>query len=110
MSKNTPAAPPLVNLNCEALAAVSASTIGHHQDNAEDFRNGTKDHEVSLKEWHRLLAEGGFMTPANLEGKGAIDDGGQADIAAIRYTQAQIQGWVSHGMPMDAVYLEAVRR
>ena len=47
MPKNTPDVPPLVNLNCEALAAVSASTIGHYQDNAEDFRNGTKEHEVS---------------------------------------------------------------
>ena len=39
--------PPLVNLNAEALAAVSASTIGHYHDNADDFREGTKDHDVS---------------------------------------------------------------
>ena len=59
------------------------------------FGMAPKSTRFPLKEWHRLLAAGGFMTLANPEGQGAIDDGGQADITAIRYTQEQIQTWVA---------------
>ena len=34
-------------LNAEELARISALTLAHYQDCAEDFRQGTRDHDVS---------------------------------------------------------------
>ena len=34
-------------LDRDALAEVSASTVGHYQARAEDFWEGTRDHDVS---------------------------------------------------------------
>lgn len=39
--------PPLVRHSSEQLSALSRSTLSHYQANAEDFREGTKDHDVS---------------------------------------------------------------
>jgi len=38
---------PLVRLTPEQLAALGQSTLSHYQANAEEFRQGTKDHDVS---------------------------------------------------------------
>ena len=38
---------PLVELTPEQLSTVSHSTLLHYQRNAEEFREGTKDHDVS---------------------------------------------------------------
>ena len=38
---------PLVDLTLEELSALSRSTVSHYQQNAEDFQEGTKDHDVS---------------------------------------------------------------
>lgn len=38
---------PLVDLTPEALSAVVRSTVSHYQLHADDFREGTKDHDVS---------------------------------------------------------------
>ena len=45
---------PLVHLTPEALTALSRSTLSHYQANAEDFWEGTKDHDVS-QNIHALL-------------------------------------------------------
>lgn len=39
--------PPLVKLTPEALSTLTRSTVFHYQQHAEDFREGTKDHDVS---------------------------------------------------------------
>jgi SAM-dependent methyltransferase len=36
-----------VRLNADELAHISALTVQHYQDCAEDFRDGTRDHDVS---------------------------------------------------------------
>jgi len=38
---------PLVDLTPEELSALTRSTVSHYQQHAEDFREGTKDHDVS---------------------------------------------------------------
>ncbi len=38
---------PLVDLAPEELSALARSTVSHYQQHAEDFREGTKDHDVS---------------------------------------------------------------
>lgn len=38
---------PLVDLTPEQLRSVTRSTVSHYQQLAEDFRDGTKDHDVS---------------------------------------------------------------
>jgi SAM-dependent methyltransferase len=38
---------PLARLSPEALSAVARSTVSHYHQNAEDFREGTWDHDVS---------------------------------------------------------------
>ncbi len=38
---------PLVDLTPEELSALTRSTVSHYQRHAEDFREGTKDHDVS---------------------------------------------------------------
>ncbi len=38
---------PLVELAPEELSELARSTLSHYQQNAEDFREGTKDHDVS---------------------------------------------------------------
>lgn len=37
----------LVHLTPEELSSLARSTLSHYQENAEDFREGTKDHDVS---------------------------------------------------------------
>ncbi len=38
---------PLVDLTPEELSTLTRSTVSHYQHHAEDFREGTKDHDVS---------------------------------------------------------------
>ena len=38
---------PLVNLTPDELSTLARSTVSHYQHRAEDFREGTKDHDVS---------------------------------------------------------------
>ncbi|MEM9731357.1 MAG: class I SAM-dependent methyltransferase [Myxococcota bacterium] len=38
---------PLVHLTPEELSALVSSTVSHYQERAEDFHEGTKDHDVS---------------------------------------------------------------
>ena len=38
---------PLVDLTPEELSTLTRSTVSHYQQHAEDFREGTKDHDVS---------------------------------------------------------------
>ncbi|MEM6733673.1 MAG: class I SAM-dependent methyltransferase, partial [Myxococcota bacterium] len=38
---------PLATLSSDELSALARSTVSHYQHNAEDFREGTKDHDVS---------------------------------------------------------------
>ncbi|MFN3199564.1 MAG: class I SAM-dependent methyltransferase [Bradymonadia bacterium] len=38
---------PLAELTAEQLSAVTRSTVSHYHQRAEDFREGTKDHDVS---------------------------------------------------------------
>ncbi|MEL7370258.1 MAG: methyltransferase domain-containing protein [Myxococcota bacterium] len=38
---------PLVDLTPEAMSSLMRATVSHYQQNAEDFREGTKDHDVS---------------------------------------------------------------
>lgn len=38
---------PLVDLTSAELSTVAHSTVSHYQQHAEDFREGTKDHDVS---------------------------------------------------------------
>jgi len=38
---------PLVELTPEELSALTHSTLSHYEQHAEDFREGTKDHDVS---------------------------------------------------------------
>jgi SAM-dependent methyltransferase len=53
--------PPIVRLEAEALEALVASTVGHYQDHAENFWQGTKDHDVSQNRQALLrhLGDGG---------------------------------------------------
>ena len=77
----------------------------------------------ALAGWGRILRPGGQLLIAAWEGTGAIDYGGESDVAALRYTQEEIAGWAAaagvrvdrcvvepvEGMPMQAVYLEGTR-
>ncbi|TPV96580.1 MAG: methyltransferase domain-containing protein [Myxococcales bacterium FL481] len=38
---------PLANLSPEELSTLTRSTVGHYEQRAADFREGTKDHDVS---------------------------------------------------------------
>ncbi|MEL6759467.1 MAG: SAM-dependent methyltransferase, partial [Myxococcota bacterium] len=38
---------PLAALSSEELSSLTRSTLSHYQQNAEDFREGTQDHDVS---------------------------------------------------------------
>ncbi|MEM6959377.1 MAG: hypothetical protein AAF645_27085, partial [Myxococcota bacterium] len=38
---------PLVELSPDQLRALATSTVSHYDQNAVDFREGTKDHDVS---------------------------------------------------------------
>jgi len=38
---------PLVDLGPDTVSALARSTVSHYQQRAEDFREGTKDHDVS---------------------------------------------------------------
>lgn len=77
----------------------------------------------AIAAWARALGPGGRLSLATWEGAGHIDYGDAADIVAWRYSLEQVRGWVQdaglevedaqvkpvEGLPMDAIYLDAVR-
>ncbi len=87
----------------------------HHLD--------AKGAQVALQEWRRVLVAGGQLLIATWEGDGVIDYGDESDVVALRYRDTDLSAWVAdagltvtgcdvqpvEGIPMDAVYLEAVR-
>ena len=77
----------------------------------------------ALREWHRVMRPGGELLLATWEGSGVIDYGDDSDIIAPRYGIDELKLWVRQagfevtrcviepveGMPMEAIYLEAVK-
>ena len=77
--------------------------------------------KLALKEWNRILYNQGQLVLAAWEVEGTIDYGDESDIVALRFTQDQIESWVTEAgfvvdsckiepvkeFPMDAIYLEA---
>lgn len=76
---------------------------------------------TAIREWRRILTQGGQLVIAAWEGAGPIDYGGASDVVALRYSRRQVADWVDENgfvvdrsvvepvedMPMEAVYLEA---
>ena len=99
--------------NGSAAAVVSFFAI-HHLD-----LDGVRR---ALAEWKRVLGRGGQLLLAAWEGAGAIDYGDEADIVAFRYDAEELSSLTRaagfsvarcvvepvEGLPMDAIYLEAV--
>lgn len=98
-----------------ACAAVISFFAIHHVDLAG---LGT-----CLHEWCRVLATGGHLFMAAWEGSGVIDYGGESDVVARRYQEAEIVNAASRSgfqvtrhsvepvdeMEMDAVHLVAAK-
>jgi len=77
----------------------------------------------ALQEWRRVLQPGGELLLATWEGSGVIDYGDESEIIALRYCSDELKLWVSEagfkvtrcviepveGLPMEAIYLEAVK-
>ncbi len=78
---------------------------------------------LAFMEWYRILSKQGQFVLAAWEGKGAIDYGNESDLIALRYTQNEIELWAAEAgfvvdrckiepvdeIPMDALYLEAIK-
>ena len=98
-----------------ACAAVISFFAIHHVDLA--------GFGMCLDEWCRVLAAGGHLFLAAWEGSGNIDYGGESDVVARRYQEAEIVNAVSRSgfqvvrhsvepvdeMEMDAVHLVAAK-
>ena len=83
-----------------------------------------KEARAALREWHRVLQPGGHLLLATWEGNGPIDYGDEADIVALRYLADEVSSWTREAgfsvtrcvvepveeIPMDAVYLEGVKK
>lgn len=96
-------------------AAVLSFFAIHHLD-AEDIM-------MALRDWNRVLVNGGQLVVATWEGSGAVDYGGSSEVVAHRYSKAQIVNWIQESgfdvtravvepveeIPMDAIYVEATK-
>ena len=79
---------------------------------------------AAMQEWLRILVPGGRLLLAAWEGAGQIDYGDASEIVAIRYSDQEISKMAGEAgfrvascvvapvqdFPMDAVYLECVKR
>lgn len=102
---------------CDAgtVAAVLNYFALHHVDAASALG--------AISEWARVLLPGGQLALATWEGEGPIDYGDESDVLALRYSEADVRGWVEtagltvdrcetvpvEGIPMDGIYLEATK-
>jgi len=78
----------------------------------------------AMNEWSRVLVHNGRLILAAWEGSGAIDYGEESDIVALRYTKTELSDvavraglYVTRcsvkpveGFPMNAIYLEYIKR
>jgi len=83
-----------------------------------------EDSIAALCEWHRTLRNGGQLLIASWHGEGKIDFGGSFDVTALMIKKDDLKVWVQTAgfevskceiapvddMPMDAVYLEAIKK
>lgn len=100
-------------VSSNSSAAVISFFAIHHLD-PEEVKS-------VFREWHRILCYQGQLVLATWEGEGTIDYGEESDIVAIRFTQDQIESWITEAgfivdrclvepveeIPMDAIYIEA---
>ncbi len=77
----------------------------------------------ALTEWYRVLGTGGQLVVAAWEGAGSIDYGDSSDIVALRYHSGELTEFAQSAglavtnclvepveeIPMDAIYLEAMK-
>lgn len=78
----------------------------------------------AISEWFRVLRSRGQLVVATWEGSGTVDYGDEADVVAFRYSRQELSAWVESAgfeitrcvvepvdeIPMDAIYLEGVKR
>jgi len=79
---------------------------------------------LALHEWNRILQPGGQLLIATWEGDGTIDYGDESAIVALRYRSDELASLVQEagfmvarcvvesveGFPMDAIYLNGVKK
>lgn len=99
----------------EAAAVLNFFAL-HHLDAAAA--------QDAVREWYRVLRSSGQLVVATWEGAGPVDYGEESDIVAFRYGRQELSAWVESAgfeitrcevepveeIPMDAIYLEGVKR
>lgn len=105
----------LSNVDSASAAAVINFFAVHHLD--------PEGVHKAVKEWYRVLCNGGQLLVAAWEGAGKIDYGVGSEIVALRYTRTELSSWAQEvgftvsrcvvepveEFPMDAVYLECTK-
>jgi len=100
--------------SCSAAALLNWYAI--HHLSVESVRE-------AMKEWYRVLVQGGQLLVAAWEGTGQINYGEAFDIVAIRYSESELSALAEEAgfkisscvvapvddFPMDAVYLECMK-
>jgi len=103
-------------IDSSSVAAVINFFAVHHLD-ADGI------HE-SMLEWNRVLVKKSHILVAAWEGSGAIDYGAESDIVALRYTRNELTEIAEKArfivtrctvepvedFPMDAIYLECIKK